>query len=77
MAPKHDVLQETYIRNAIEKSGLENVHFLGLSGSVHDSTTDMGADGHPNYSGHTKLAYTVIPCISTIMGWEMQLKAIK
>ena len=77
MAPKHDVLQETYIRNAIEKSGLGNVHFLGLSGSVHDSTTDMGADGHPNYSGHTKLAYTVIPCISTIMGWEMPLKAIK
>ena len=77
MAPKHDVLQETYIRNAIQKSGLDNVHFLGLSESVHDSTTDMGADGHPNYSGHTKLAYTVIPCISTIMGWEMPDKAIK
>lgn len=77
VAPKHDPIQETYIRKAIDSGGLSDVHFLALSYSVHDHTGDMGADGHPNGSGHTKLAYTVIPVISTIMGWEMTGKEIK
>lgn len=71
MAPKHDPLQEEYIRKAIESSGLQGVHFLPLSYSVHNHVEDMGADGHPNGSGHKKIAYTVIPVVSTIMGWEM------
>ena len=77
VAPKHDPIQETYIRKAIDSGGLSDVHFLALSYSVHDHTGDMGADGHPNGQGHTKLAYTVIPVISTIMGWEMTGKEIK
>ena len=77
VAPKHDPIQETYIRKAIDSGGLSDVHFLALSYSVHDHTGDMGADGHPNGYGHTKLAYTVIPVISTIMGWEMTGKEIK
>ena len=77
MASKHDVLLGTYILKAIETSGLTDVHFLGLSHSVHNETTDMGADGHPNYPGHTKIAYAVIPCVSTITGWEMSANTIK
>lgn len=77
VAPKHDPIQETYIRKAIDSGGLSDVHFLALSYSVHDHTGDMGADGHPNGPGHTKLAYTVIPVIATIMGWEMTGKEIK
>ncbi len=71
MAPKHDPLQEEYIRKAIESSGLPGIHFLPLSYSVHNHVEDMGADGHPNGSGHRKIAFTVIPVVSTIMGWEM------
>lgn len=71
MAPKHDPLQEDYIRKAIDSSGLPGIHFLPLSYSVHNHVEDMGADGHPNGSGHKKIAYTVIPVVSTIMGWEM------
>ncbi|MBR5660555.1 MAG: hypothetical protein IKW99_03295 [Bacteroidales bacterium] len=77
VAPKHDPLQETYIRKAIESAGMTDVHLLALSYSVHDHTGDLGADGHPNGPGHTKLAYTIIPVISTIMGWEMTGKEIK
>jgi len=77
ISPKHDFLQVTYIRKAVETCGLANVHFLGLSKIVHNEVSDLGADGHPNYSGHTKIAYTVIPCISTIMGWEMTHSEIK
>ncbi len=71
VAPKHDPLQETYIRSSIESSGLSGIHFLPLSHSVHNSVGDMGADGHPNGSGHRKIAFSVIPVVSTIMGWEM------
>jgi lysophospholipase L1-like esterase len=77
IAPKHDALIHDYIRGAIETSGLENVHFAGLSPSLHNDKEDMGADGHPNYSGHTKLAYNVIPYISTITGWEMSGNEVK
>lgn len=77
VAPKHDPLQETYIRKAIDSAGMTDLHFLPLSYSVHNHTGDMGADGHPNGPGHTKLAYTVIPVISTILGWEMTGKEIK
>ena len=71
MVPKHDVLMIEYIRKAVDSCGLPGVHILCLSPSVHNDVQDMGADGHPNYSGHRKIAYTVIPCISTITGWEL------
>lgn len=71
MAPKHDILLFEYIKEAVDGSSLSNVHLLGLSPSVHNDVEDMGADGHPNYNGHKKIAYSVIPCISTITGWEL------
>jgi len=37
----------------------------------------MGADGHPNYNGHLKIAHNVIPYVSTITGWELTGNAIK
>lgn len=71
MVPKHDVLLFEYIKKAVDTCGFSGVHILGLSPSVHNNEEDMGADGHPNYSGHRKIAYTVIPCIATITGWEL------
>ena len=71
MAPKHDILIFEYIKKAVDTCSLPAVYLLDLSPSVHNDVEDMGADGHPNYSGHKKIAYTVIPCISTITGWEM------
>ena len=77
VAPKHDILQLEYINNAARASGLQNIHVMGLGSSVHNETTDMGADGHPNYNGHIKIAHSVIPYISTIMGWEMTSGTIR
>lgn len=71
MVPKHDPLQEVYIRKAIDSSGLGNISLVALSSTVHNEVSDLGADGHPNGSGHTKIAYTVIPVVSTVTGWEM------
>lgn len=36
-----------------------------------NSTTDMGAAGHPNYSGHQKIAMFLASYISTIMDWNL------
>ena len=34
-------------------------------------TTDLGASWHPNYRGQRKIAMSLIPQISTIMGWSV------
>ncbi len=38
---------------------------------------DYGADGHPNYQGHRKIAMKLIPQISRIMDWKIEDKTIK
>ena len=77
MTPKHDYLMFEYIRKVVDSCGLRNVHIMTLTNSVHNNVEDMGADGHPNYNGHRKIAYTVIPYISTITGWEMNDNIVK
>ena len=37
---------------------------------------DMGASSHPNYSGHRKIAMTLIPLISAITGWQLETKLL-
>ena len=38
---------------------------------------DMGADWHPNYQGQKKIAMSLIPQISAIMGWEMTDRTVE
>ena len=71
VVPKHDHLMLEYVRKAVESCGLKNIHITALTNSVHNDVEDMGADGHPNYNGHRKIAHAVIPYISTITGWEL------
>lgn len=77
MVPKHDPLLYRYIKKAVDTCSLSGIHILGLSPSVHNNDSDMGADGHPNYSGHIKIAYSVIPCIATVTGWELSSACVK
>ena len=66
-----------YVKMAVERSGLEKVYWTDIQPDAHNSTSDMGASGHPNYSGHRKVASCVIPYVSTITGWEMPFKAVE
>ena len=77
VAPKNDLLMFDYIRKASNDCGLKNIHIMALTKSVHNNDTDMGADGHPNYTGHLKKAYAMIPYVSTITGWELTGNEVK
>lgn len=39
--------------------------------------SDMGACYHPNYQGQKKIAMTLIPKISAIMGWQLTDKVVE
>lgn len=70
-------LMHYYVETAVQSCGFDNVHWTSIQTDVHNVTSDMGASGHPNYSGHRKVAACMIPYISTVTGWEMPFKTIE
>ena len=77
VAPKHSPDHHDYIRRVVESCGLPAVYYAGLPGEVHNNDSDLGASWHPNYTGHLKKAYTLIPVISTLTGWPMENKPVE
>ena len=66
-----------YVREACRRSGLDNIWSMAMQDGVHNLTSDLGASWHPNYSGQKKMASQIIPYVSTITGWEMEVKAYR
>ena len=77
VAPMHSPDHHDYIRRVVESCGLPNVFYAGLPAQVHNNEADLGASWHPNYSGHLKKAYSLIPVVSTITGWPMESKPVE
>ncbi|MBQ6761855.1 MAG: GDSL family lipase [Bacteroidales bacterium] len=77
VAPKHSPEHHEYIRRVVESCGLPAVYFAGLPEQVHDNDADLGASWHPNYTGHLKKAYSLIPVVSTLTGWPMENKTVE
>lgn len=69
-AAKGDANLFEYVRAAAEQCGLKNVQYMGYGLAVF-AEDEYGADGHPNYKAHRKIAHSVIPYISTLTGWEL------
>lgn len=67
----------TYVRELVDNCGMKNVSYLGLCPALHDNDSDLGASSHPNYTGHQKIAYSVIPYVATITGWGLQDNPVK
>lgn len=67
----------TYMRDLVNNCGMKNVYYLGLCPALHDSDSDLGASSHPNYMGHQKIAYSIIPYVATITGWGLQDEPVK
>ena len=77
VAPMHSPDHHDYIRRVVESCGLPNVFYAGLPGQVHNEESDLGASWHPNYTGHLKKAYNLIPVVSTLTGWPMENKPVE
>ena len=73
VSTKVDKLLFDFVRECVEECGYSNVYYDGMFQAVHqDNDNELGADWHPNWKAHIKLAYALIPYFSTITGWEMQ-----
>ena len=77
VAPKHGSDHHDYIRRVVESCGMPAVYYAGLPAEVHDNDADLGASWHPNYTGHLKKAYSLIPVLSTLTGWPMEVKPVE
>ena len=73
VAYQRDIYIYQYIVDSVRESGLANVYCMAEGqGVMGTDSKDLGSSSHPNYSGHMKYAYTLIPYIATITGWDMK-----
>ena len=77
VAPMHSPDHHDYIRRVVESCGFPAVYYTVLPAQVHNEESDLGAGWHPNYSGHRKKAYSLIPVVSTITGWPLENKPVE
>lgn len=63
------------VRRAAAAAG-DNVRFVPILPSILDHGSDVGA-GHPNYSGHRKIAMALIPYLSSATGWPCGDRAVE
>lgn len=55
----------------------KNIHMANSLANIIVDDTDLGSDWHPNYVGQRKIAMTLIPQISAIMGWQLNDNVVK
>ena len=67
-----------YVRAAVHDSSMTDVYAAGLFEGVHYNTDEnLGASWHPNYLGHQKIAYSLLPYVATLTGWPVTDKPVK
>jgi len=77
-ATKNDELIFDYVREVALNCGLKNVRYTGIFHGVQKyDDTELGASSHPNYKAQIKTAYTIIPYVSTLTGWDMENKIVR
>ena len=54
-----------YVQNVVNFE--ENTYYIDLENILEEF--DIGCNGHPNVSGHQKMAYLSIPIIQNVLGW--------
>lgn len=60
-----------FYEEAVAQMNDKNIHLLRLPSELFQENVDYGADWHPNRQGQRKLAMSIIPTISTLMGWNL------
>ncbi len=56
---------------------MDKVYVASAMPDIVDYDHDMGADWHPNYQGQRKIAMTLIPRVSQIMGWPLEDRIVR
>lgn len=56
---------------AVAEMGDKDIRLLRLPAGLFDESADYGSDWHPNRTGQRKLAMSIIPTVSTMMGWGL------
>ena len=77
VASNANPLLPLYVQEAVEKSGVDNVHWTAIYPQGHNITSDLGGAWHPNYPGMRKVAGLMAPYVATLTGWEYPFKAIE
>ena len=78
VASKQDEGLFDFVRDVVNSCGLKNVTYYGFFNGVHyDNDSELGADWHPNYQAHKKIAYAIIPYIATATGWGLQDRIVE
>ena len=69
---------ESCLRLLAERTaGMDDVFMANPLAGMVTVERDMGADWHPNYQGQRKIAMSLIPQISAIMGWELTQEIVQ
>ncbi len=55
----------------------KNIYMANSLANIIVDDTDLGSDWHPNYIGQRKIAMSLIPQISAIMGWQLNENIVK
>ena len=67
----------TYIRDLCQSGVVPNLHFAAILPGYCNDGSELGSSAHPNYAGHRKMAMLLIPYVSTLTGWEAEIKPIE
>ncbi|MEG2369531.1 MAG: SGNH/GDSL hydrolase family protein [Alistipes sp.] len=77
VAPRVSEPAFTYIRELSMEQEIANLHFAAVLPEYCNNNSELGASAHPNYAGQRKMAMLLIPYISTLTGWNAEIKPIK
>lgn len=77
MAPRVGEPAFTFIRDICRAAVVRNLHFTAVLPEYCNDGSDLGSSAHPNYTGQRKLAMLLIPYVSTLTGWEAEVKPIE
>ena len=77
VAPRVSEPAFTYIRDLCQSGVVPNLHFAAILPGYCNDGSELGSSAHPNYAGHRKMAMLLIPYVSTLTGWEAEIKPIE
>lgn len=77
VAPRVSEPAFTYIRDLCQSAVVPNLHFAAVLPGYCNDGSELGSSAHPNYAGQRKMAMLLIPYVSTLTGWEAEIKPVE